>query len=45
MVFFLLVQKYDNEFIPPLSKRGSASSTSLRDCNNDNISDYIESMK
>lgn len=41
----LLVQKYDNEFVPPLSSRGSASSTSLRDCNNDNISDYIESMK
>ena len=41
----LLVQKYDNEFVPPLSSRGSTSSTSLRDCNNDNISDYIESMK
>ena len=41
----LLVQKYNNEFIPPLSKRGSVSCTSLRDCNNDNISEYIESMK
>lgn len=41
----LLVQKYDNEFIPPLSKRDSVSCTNLRDCNNDNISEYIESMK
>lgn len=39
-----LIKKADKEFVPPLSARDKNSDTELKDCSNNNINDYVESI-
>ena len=39
-----LVKRSDNEFVPPLSSRDSNSDSELKNCTNNNILDYIDSI-
>lgn len=40
-----LLEAADNEFIPPLSSRGSTTQQTLSDAKNDGIADYFHEMK